>query len=277
MTAAATNPASYARGATVAVRLASFTQLAPQVERFMETLSPDEVARARRFYFPRDRERYVIARGMLRRVLAEELSTDPGCLIFVYGAHGKPFLRFGELHFNVAHSGDRVVIATSAETDVGVDVEQIRAEAEILEIARRFFAEAETAALERLPETCRQRAAFDGWVRKEALLKGVGCGLRRAMDRDVVFTADGRLKARVVVSHDDETRTWSLRTVYADKDYICAVAAAAPRLSCVARSWPGPAEGQAGAAENQVARPPRADLSWPPGFAAGGDVSIKSA
>jgi 4'-phosphopantetheinyl transferase len=75
--------------------------LAGPTERFLELLDTDEVARANRFHFERDRKRFMIARGFLRLLLGRYLQTDPKHLQFVYGAWGKPSLAFeSRLRFN---------------------------------------------------------------------------------------------------------------------------------------------------------------------------------
>src|SRR5688572_3154708 len=74
-------------------------------EPFLDLLQPDEVSRANRFYFEKDRNRFVIARGFLRLLLGRYLETEPARLTFSYGAYGKPSLE-GEqtLRFNMSHS-----------------------------------------------------------------------------------------------------------------------------------------------------------------------------
>jgi hypothetical protein len=48
--------------------------------------------RAERFHFERDRRRYAVGRGILRRLLGGYSSLPPAELRFVYGLHGKPLL-----------------------------------------------------------------------------------------------------------------------------------------------------------------------------------------
>src|SRR5436309_1361860 len=62
------------------------------LEDFLVTLAPDEKARAVRFRFQQHRERFIIARGLLRAMLGRYLKIKPESLSFGYGAHGKPFL-----------------------------------------------------------------------------------------------------------------------------------------------------------------------------------------
>src|SRR5713101_1036201 len=61
-------------------------------QRLEQTLSADERVRAGRFYFQRDRERFMVARGLLRAILGRYLCVEPDQLRFGYSAHGKPSL-----------------------------------------------------------------------------------------------------------------------------------------------------------------------------------------
>src|SRR5438270_13666189 len=58
-------------------------------------LAPDEIARADRFHFDKDRNRYTIARAMLRNVLGRYLKVRPQQVQFVYGPQEKPVLKPG--------------------------------------------------------------------------------------------------------------------------------------------------------------------------------------
>src|SRR3990172_6742283 len=72
-----------------------------------QTLSPDECARANRFRFDRDKNRFIAARGLLREILSHYLGTMPEEITFIYNAQGKPALRNDtyqkNLRFNVSH------------------------------------------------------------------------------------------------------------------------------------------------------------------------------
>src|SRR5688500_10442148 len=78
-----------------------------------QTLSADELARAGRFHLERDRNRYVLARGALRSILARYLKTTPGEPVFRYGSSGKPELANGVVRFNLSHADDVVLYAIS--------------------------------------------------------------------------------------------------------------------------------------------------------------------
>lgn len=148
--------------------------------RLYATLAPDERNRGARFRLERDRQRFIAARGVLRDLLGRYLQTHPGRIRFVYNAFGKPDLspEFGSrLKFNLSHSAGLALIATAADSNVGVDLECIRAQCDYAEIARRFFSTVEIDQLHALPSHLYAEAFFNCWTKKEAYLKARGEGL----------------------------------------------------------------------------------------------------
>ena len=129
------------------------------------SLSADERERAARLTRP---ERWISARVALRTVLGERLGVAPSEIVFALGEHGKPELPGSELRFNLAHSGDRAVIAV-ADVEVGIDVERVARSSRAVE---RTLTDGERAALgpDRHVELLRV------WCRKEALAKAMGGG-----------------------------------------------------------------------------------------------------
>src|SRR5271156_6267504 len=126
------------------------------------TLAPDEVTRANRFFFPRDRQQFVAARGILRQLLANYLRRSPADLEFAYQPRGKPYLLLQpsdpSITFNVSHSHGLALLAFSIGRDLGVDVEHIRSDIASDEIASRYFAPQEVAELQSLPPSQRAEA-----------------------------------------------------------------------------------------------------------------------
>lgn len=81
------------------------------------------------------------------------------------------------LHFNLSHARGLVVVAVAHGRRVGVDVAWVGGAAPIDRVAERFFSPAERAALQRAPGELRRECFHTIWVRKEALLKGIGAGI----------------------------------------------------------------------------------------------------
>lgn len=74
-------------------RAALDQQTPSQIQSFLHNLSADEQARARRFHFQRDRERFIVARGVLRAILADYLNKAPEGLPFVTALMENPPLQ----------------------------------------------------------------------------------------------------------------------------------------------------------------------------------------
>ncbi len=145
------------------------------------TLSPDEIARANRFHFEKDRIHFTRCRSALRDLLAGYLAIPAADIRFEYLTSGKPQLAAEQnpsaLQFNVSHSANMALIAVGSEHRLGVDIEKIRGDVDTTALAERFFSLRERAGLQALPEHLRVPGFFACWTRKEAFLKATGEGL----------------------------------------------------------------------------------------------------
>src|SRR2546427_612965 len=133
-----------------------------------------------RFEFERDQERFIVARGVLRDLSGRYLQTQPSQISFVYNAFGKPDLSpefANRLKFNLSHSAGLALIAIATASDVGVDLEYIRAQYDYADISRGFFSTAEVDYVIALPSHLYAEAFFSCWTKKEAYLKACGEGL----------------------------------------------------------------------------------------------------
>jgi 4'-phosphopantetheinyl transferase len=210
----------------------------PTVQALLEFLSPDEQARAGRFYFQKDREHFIVARGVLRVILGRYLNLAPWQLRFAHNQYGKPALSRevddGRLRFNVSHSHGLALFALTSGRDIGVDLERVRADFASLELAQRFFSPVEVAALQMLSPAAQIIAFFNCWTRKEAYIKARGEGLSYQLHRFTVSLGDGE---PALLSTDDEpgeAARWSLIELYPAEDYRAALAVegARPLLRC---------------------------------------------
>ncbi len=196
---------------------------------FSPLLSPDETARARRFFFAENRRRYIIGRGWLRVILGRYLHLAPAQLAFRYGSQGKPYLALPEgaepICFNVAHTESIVLVAVALGRAVGVDVERVRPIAGSEAIAARFFSRRERRELNTAPAAARAATFLRVWTGKEACVKAVGRGLDDDLAEVEVLDFEGRAARRVSVA--DETgrmaQCW-LTEVFPAADHVAAVA-----------------------------------------------------
>lgn len=150
-----------------------------RLENLRPLLSPDEVDRASRYRFPRDRDRFVAARGVLRLLLSSYLGSAPEEIRFSYGRHGKPSLAESpeRLGFNLSHSAGRALYAVAMGRQVGIDLEHRDTERDWESLAPRMLTEAERNHLVKTPDCERIAFLIRLWTRKEAFAKAVGWGL----------------------------------------------------------------------------------------------------
>jgi 4'-phosphopantetheinyl transferase len=192
-------------------------------DRLESTLSQEEKARADRFHFVNDRNRFVVARGLLRELLGRYLHRAAAGLEFSYGLHGKPFLSernaSSQLCFNLSHSSNLVVYAIARERNLGIDVEHIRPESAGEDIARRYFSAPELVDLLTLPPEAKVEGFFHCWTRKEAYLKATGMGLQIPLDRFAVSLLPGQ-PAQFLGGVDPG---WHLNAYHPIEDYVAAV------------------------------------------------------
>jgi 4'-phosphopantetheinyl transferase len=195
--------------------------------RWQKLLSPDEAARASRFHFPVDRQRFVASRALLRTILGAYLGTDPNTLSFAYSQKEKPSLvqahAGSRVTFNVSHSGGIALLAFTRRRDIGVDVEQVRRDFDVEAIAQRFFSPYEKNQLTSLPNGERFEAFFRCWTRKEAYIKATGEGLSLPLHQfDVSIKAEDMDALLSTRPDDSEAARWSLREVPAGSGYVAA-------------------------------------------------------
>src|SRR5580700_2071421 len=126
-----------------------------------ELLCVEERARAERILDERKRALWARSRGVLRALLGRYLNADPRELRFELGPHGKPALalrgqarQIPVLRFNLSHAGALMLLAVTAEREVGVDVEHAH---------ERYSAE-----------------FLRAWTMREAAVKCLGTGLGSA-------------------------------------------------------------------------------------------------
>lgn len=146
------------------------------------TLPVDEKERATSLT-PVAARRFVVARGILRKLLSGFTGTAPEKLQFSYGHSGKPvLLDRDDIHFNISHSAELGLFAFAPDRPVGVDVENERPVRRLLDVAQRFMSEDELRTLAETPADERNSAFLKSWVIREARLKAEGKGVWNGKD-----------------------------------------------------------------------------------------------
>jgi len=153
--------------------------LLPDVlDSFHSLLTPQEVERANRLRQPQARQQFIAGRGILRRILAAASGLDPHLIPITTAPNGKPAFAQSGIAFNVAHSGDTVLIALHRGGSIGIDIECIDPTRSFMEIAQHSFTPSENLSLLAIDDPDERRDTFyQLWTRKEAIAKADGRGL----------------------------------------------------------------------------------------------------
>lgn len=153
--------------------------------RLYETASEDRKRKIDALRFPKDKRLSLGAWLLLEKVLRQW--GFEGEILLERNAYGKPFLKnHPELHFNLSHSGSRVMCALS-RGEVGCDIQQMGRWDE--KLAKRFFSPEEKAFL---ASESSEEAFFRLWCLKESFVKAAGRGLALPLrDFSILFEDDG--------------------------------------------------------------------------------------
>lgn len=164
----------------VTVHLCTLAAATPELAAARALLSDAERTQADGYRFDADRRRFIVRRALLRHITASYLGEQPERVTFGTNAHGKPCVAGGP-QFSLSYSRDMAMIAIG-DMPLGCDIEWRDPSLASPEIARRFFAPAEIAALDALPAMHWLGGFFDCWARKEAYVKAIGEGLSHPLD-----------------------------------------------------------------------------------------------
>lgn len=154
-------------------------------------LSAEEWKRVRRYTSSLAARRFIVRRGLLRRILGKYLDHPPEEVRFVYNAYGKPFLapeNCSDLQFSLSDSGELAVLAVGLKDPLGIDIERLQTEEDYGGTC--LFASPTEDADHCDGTACptdrlrRVRA----WTRREAVAKANGVGLQMLTGQ---FETDG--------------------------------------------------------------------------------------
>jgi len=144
------------------------------------SLSDEELVRADRFLFERDRNLYTAAHALLHALL---VPVGAPAARFRENKWGKPEIdaQGDMLRFNLTHTRGLVACAMTMVDDLGVDAESSDRRVDFVALARKFFAPSEAEYVSSLPQVDQGPAFLRLWTLKEAFIKAVGKGLSTAL------------------------------------------------------------------------------------------------
>jgi 4'-phosphopantetheinyl transferase len=224
----------------VHVWAASLEQPAASERALESLLSLRELDRAERFRNESDRRRYVVAHGILRRLLAGYRKADPRALRFTIGKNGKPALSDESgptaLRFNLSHTEDLALIAVTLGREIGVDVERVRSISELDSIVESYFTSRERDTLRTMQNTARRDAFYRCWTRKESYAKATGGDLSVALGGFDTLLSSGPADLPALGAPRDGSG-WNLYELLPANGYVGAVAIDGPVSRLLSWRW----------------------------------------
>lgn len=213
-----------------------------QVENYKNLLTDEEMYRAGKYFFERDRQRYILSRGILKKLLSSYAKVKPENIQFIYNKYGKPYLnmpsRSVEIQFNISHSEDIILLAFTYGHKIGIDIEYQRAEFADMKIAEHFFSPAEISALAMLPDNMRKKAFFECWTRKEAFIKAKGQGLTIPLDGfEVSVMPDEPAQLLNIYDDPEEVKRWMMMNIETGGNYCGALVTESDTYSVFFYDW----------------------------------------
>jgi 4'-phosphopantetheinyl transferase len=204
-------------------------------------LSPDERERAERYKFQKHRQRFIVARSTLRKILSNYLNLEAERLEFNYSDRGKPFLaktcQQDSLQFNLSHSQELAIYAITKDKKIGIDLEYLRPMPDAENIAKRFFSANEYTWISSLAGVAQREAFFRYWTAKEAYLKATGEGIAGSLESvEVDFTDPNVIKIK---QGDRFNSDWLLHNFMPKSNYTATIAVENKAIEFKFSYWQG--------------------------------------
>ena len=182
-------------------------------------LREEETAKAARYHFEVDKNRYTLARGLLRHLLMRYLHLSNQQINFKKEIYGKLYL-INDLgiQFNVSYAKEKILLAFSKNFPIGIDVEKINPNYDFFSLVETYFTPNEQAYI-----GTNTHRFYELWTRKEALLKAFGTGLISKMNSIDVLNGSRTIKGEYPFDIPFNTAV-SLSSFIAMQDYYVSLA-----------------------------------------------------
>ncbi|QWP77900.1 4'-phosphopantetheinyl transferase superfamily protein [Lysobacter sp. K5869] len=123
---------------------------------------------------------------------------------------------------NWSHSGERLLVALARGARVGVDLERLHRRPRALEVAKRYFTDAEANWL--AAQDDRDLAFLRLWCAKEAVLKAHGHGLSFGLHRLRFEPSAGEMRLAECDAELGTPEQWRLEEIVPGPGYLGAIA-----------------------------------------------------
>jgi 4'-phosphopantetheinyl transferase len=205
---------------------ANLKTLSVYAKDILKTLPPEELERANKLRFTRDREQFILRRYHLRLILSKYCGCQPYEIMFSYNTYKKPFIfipEFKEIKFNLSYSKELMLVGLSKHDDIGIDIEKINDIRDLENVAIENFSLQELKLYNsKLDKT---DTFFKIWTRKEAFIKATGKGLYLSLKSFCVdINPSGNQEHLIIFNHPSESKLWRTVGLNTTDGYIASLA-----------------------------------------------------
>ncbi len=210
------------------------------IELYKTCLSKEEILRSNKFKFEKDRILNIMAKSSLRILSGLYLGCAASAIEFKYGTYGKPDYNFpADIKFNVSHSGKLIALGFVKDSEIGIDVEKVKTDFDVLNLAENFFSRTEIRMLHDVQQDDVHNAFYRCWTRKESFIKAKGSGLSFPLASFTVSLNDKEAKLLKTEWSPSEKEEWKLFSFVPTPGYVGALSIEANIQKVVYRSWNG--------------------------------------
>ncbi len=185
-------------------------------------LSAEELEKASKYHFEKDKRAYEAGHVFIRRVLSRYTQIDPVSLEITVNDRNKPQLANSPfpIHFNISHSENLILLAISFDGEVGADTEFILPDFDTDGFAEANYHPNELAQFQAVSGTAQTDLFYKIWTLKEAFLKLTGEGVNDHL-KDLDFSG----KNSSIKHSKGSPKELNLYSWKRKDDYICSLAA----------------------------------------------------
>jgi len=149
-----------------------------EVSRASRILSDEERARADCLVSESHRHQFIVAHAGLRLILSRYCGEPSHGLAIQKSVQGKPFVPdYPLVRFNLTHAHGRAIIAVANDREIGVDLEKIRPEVDVIALAKRFLSDRDVTFIKSSGPGQHHQRFLQAWVAREAVFKATGTGM----------------------------------------------------------------------------------------------------
>ncbi|MBY0572606.1 MAG: 4'-phosphopantetheinyl transferase superfamily protein [Undibacterium sp.] len=192
-------------------------------------MSPDEHRRHQRFYFEKDRHRFLLTRALTRTVLSRYAAVSPNDWVFDKNAYGMPLIVNEDaiarkIVFNISHTANMICLAVSTGRAIGIDTENTVQRKAAIDAGHHFFSTRESADLGQLAPEMQHEAFFHYWTLKESYIKARGMGLSIPLSQfSFNLTKSGHIDFQRAPILEDTIAHWDFKLQRVSSDYLLAL------------------------------------------------------